>query len=288
MIRIGPSGWSYKDWDGIVYPAKKPKAFDRLAYLAQYFDTIEINTSFYGAPRPTSTRAWAESIRVNPQFKFTAKLLRNFTHERNAAAKDEREFKEGMAPLMEAGRFGALLLQFPWSFRYTPENLAWVAGLQGRFSEFPLVLEVRHAGWDRPEVLDFLMQRDMGLCNIDQPLFRRSIKPGEDVTSTVGYVRLHGRNYGKWFSRTALSHERYDYLYTPGELEPWADRIRSIAGRTKETYAMSNNHHLGKAIVNAFEIGAMLTGKPVTAPASLLAHYPEMNDFVENKLNART
>lgn len=283
MIRIGPSGWAYKDWQGIVYPAKKPKGFDRLAYLAEYFDAVEINTSFYGSPRSTSAKSWAASVSGNPQFRFTAKVLRAFTHERNATAKDEQEFKDGMAPLMEAGRFGALLLQFPWSLRYTPENRAYVAGLHRQFSEFPLVLEVRHATWAEPEVLDFLMDLGVGLCNIDQPLFHRSIKPGAEVTSALGYVRLHGRNYGKWFSPTALSHERYDYLYTPHELEPWVARIKEIGQKTKDTYAMSNNHHVGKAVRNALEMVAMIRGGPVVAPESLIAKYPEMENFLKSE-----
>ena len=280
MLRIGPCGWAYKDWDGIVYPAKKPKGFDRLAFLAQFFDAVEIDTSFYGPPRATSTKSWAESISANPRFRFTAKLFRNFTHTRNATSKEEHDFKDGMMPLLESGRFGALLLQFPWSFRYTPENRAYVAGLHRRFSEFPLVLEVRHATWAEPDVLDFLADLGIGLCNIDQPLFHRSIKPGDQVTSTIGYVRLHGRNYGKWFSATALSHERYDYLYTPDELEPWVERLKKIERETQDTYAMNNNHHIGKAITNGLEIKAMITGKPVPAPPLLVARYPEIRGFV--------
>jgi uncharacterized protein YecE (DUF72 family) len=187
VTRIGPCGWAYKDWEGIVYPAKKPKGFDRLAFLAQYFDAVEIDTSFYGPPRATSAKSWVESISGNPQFRFTAKLFRSFTHSRNATAKDERDFKDGMMPLVESGRFGALLLQFPWSFRYTPENRAYVAGLHRKFGEFPLVLEVRHATWAEPAVLDFLADLDIGVCNIDQPLFHKSIKPGHEVTSGIGY-----------------------------------------------------------------------------------------------------
>ncbi len=201
MIRVGPSGWAYKDWEGIVYPAKKPKGFGRLSFLAQYFDAVEINTSFYGPPRASSARSWVQSISENTRFRFTAKLLKTFTHERNASAKDELEFKEGMRPLMDQGRFGALLMQFPWSFRNTAESRACVAGLHRKFSEFPLVLEVRHGTWAEPEILDFLGSLDVGLCNIDQPLFHRSVHPRDEVTSGIGYVRLHGRNYGKWFSQ---------------------------------------------------------------------------------------
>lgn len=281
MIRVGPCGWAYKDWDGIVYPAKKPKAFDRLAFIAEYFDAVEIDTSFYGPPRPASARTWAGSVSGNARFRFTAKLFRNFTHTRNASPADEADFKNGLAPLLEAHRLGALLMQFPWSFRYTPETRLYVAQLSRRFAEFPLVLEVRHSTWTNPEVLDFLADLGVGLCNIDQPLFHRSVKPGDQVTSPIAYIRLHGRNYGKWFSPNALSHERYDYLYTPDELDPWVGRIRSVGERADETYAMSNNHHLGKAIANGFEIKAMLAGKPVPAPASVVARYPELEPFTK-------
>lgn len=279
MIRIGPCGWAYKDWDGIVYPTKKPKGFDRLAFLAQYFNAIEIDTSFYGPPPAAWTKKWSESIKDNKRFRFTAKLYKTFTHSRDASAEDEANFKEGMAPLMEEGRLGALLLQFPWSFKNTAENRSYVVGLHRRFRDFPLVLEVRHDAWAVPETLDLLADLDIGLCNIDQPLFDKSVKPAAEATSSLGYVRLHGRNYSKWFSPNAQSHERYDYLYTPKELEPWVERIEAISRKTKDTYAMSNNHHVGKAITNSLEITSMLTGKPVSAPALLVEHYPELSEF---------
>lgn len=282
MIRIGPAGWAYKDWNGIVYPPKKPKGFDPVAYLARYFDTIEINSSYYGAPRPSAAKKWTESIAENNAFRFTAKLFHSFTHERKPAPYDEKDFKDGIGPLVEAARLGALLLQFPWSFRNSPENREYLVGLQRRFREYPLVLEVRHSSWATPEIADLLAELDMGICNIDQPLFHRSIKPGSEATSAIGYVRLHGRNYQNWFSKTALSHERYDYLYSVEELEPWVDRIKDVARKTKDTYAVSNNHHVGKAVTNALEIGALLSGKLVSAPASLLAHYPEMKRFTED------
>jgi len=281
VIRIGPAGWAYKDWNGIVYPPKKPKGFDPVAYLARYFDTIEINSSYYGAPRPSAAKKWAESVAENKAFQFTAKLFHSFTHERKPAPNDEKDFKDGVAPLVEAARLGALLLQFPWSFRNSGENREYLAGLHKRFREYPLVVEVRHSSWAAPEILDLLAELDIALCNIDQPLFHRSIKPGSEATSAIGYVRLHGRNYQNWFSKTALSHERYDYLYTVEELEPWVDRIKDVARKTKNTYAVSNNHHVGKAVTNALEIGALLSGKPVSVPASLVAHYPEMKRFTE-------
>jgi uncharacterized protein YecE (DUF72 family) len=276
MVRIGTAGWVYKDREGIVYPKPRPRGFDALRYLADYFDTVEINSSFYGAPRPDAAKKWLESVASNPNFRFTAKLFQSFTHQREPAPNDEREFKEGIAPIAEANRLGALLLQFPWSFKDSPENRDYLIRLHRRFSEYPLVLEVRHSSWIKDDVLDLLAELGAGICNIDQPLFHRSVKPAAHVTSTIGYVRLHGRNYKQWFSPKANVRERYDHLYSLDELESWVDRARQIASETTDTYVVGNNHNIGKAAVNAAEFRALLLGEPVKAPPSLIEAYPEL------------
>jgi uncharacterized protein YecE (DUF72 family) len=280
MIRIGTSGWKYRDWEGIVYPKPRPRGFNDLAYLAKYLDAIEINSSYYGPPRPSAARKWVESVTGNRAFQFTAKLFHSFTHERQPAPSDEKDFKEGIAPLVEAARLGAMLLQFPWSFKNSPESRQYLITLQRRFREYPLVLEVRHASWIEPGILDLLAELDIGLCNIDQPLFKRSVRPGAETTSGIGYIRLHGRNYQAWFAENANVRERYDYLYPVKELEPWVDRVRDVASKTKETYVMSNNHNLGKAAVNALELSSLLDGEPVSAPPILIQQYPELAGFV--------
>src|SRR5918994_4511575 len=110
LIRIGPAGWSYKDWEGVVYPKKPGKTFDPLEYLSRFFNTIEINSSFYRPPTPSTTKAWAKRVASNPNFTFTAKLHRIFTHERGkATAEDEKAFREAMTPLAESGKLGAIL-----------------------------------------------------------------------------------------------------------------------------------------------------------------------------------
>jgi uncharacterized protein YecE (DUF72 family) len=281
MIRIGPAGWAYKDWDGIVYPKPRPRGFDPLRYLVHYFDAIEINSSFYGAPRATAAKKWLESVADNKAFQFTAKLFHAFTHERRPAMNDEHDFKEGIAPLAEGGRLGALLLQFPWSFKNSAENRNYLIHLQKQFREYPLVVEVRHLSWTEPGILDLLGELDIGLCNIDQPLFKRSIHPGAAATSSIGYVRLHGRNYTNWFSETADVRERYDYLYSVEELTPWVDRVKVLAANTTNTYVMSNNHNIGKAAANALQISSLLTAASVLAPPSLVQHYgKELAGFV--------
>jgi uncharacterized protein YecE (DUF72 family) len=280
-IRIGPAGWSYKDWQGIVYPANAGSKFDPLSYLATYFDTIEINSSFYRPPAASSSRAWAKRVAHNPDFKFTAKLYQRFTHDRGqATAEDERTFREGIDPLVEAGKFGALLLQFPWSYKNTEENGAYLSQLLDRFKEYPLVVELRHASWNEPAVYQSFERREVGFCNIDQPLFARSIKPAARATSRIGYVRLHGRNYENWFRAKATPADRYDYLYSLEELEPWVDRVKRVAIESEETFVVTNNHFRGKGVVNALEMKALLEGKKVPGPASLIEEYPRVKESI--------
>ena len=275
-ILVGPAGWSYTDWAGIVYPHHKPRGFHEAAYLAQFFDTIEINTSFYSPPRAEVVKAWAARIAFNPNFKFTAKLWKRFTHECNANLQDEKAFKQGLAPLVNDGRLGALLLQLPWSFKNTPENHEYLSGLIMQFMEYPLVLEVRHGSWNKPEVFQWLAGLGVGFCNIDQPVIGQSIAPSAHATAPVGYVRLHGRNYEHWFTSNEHPEERYNYLYSRTELEPWAARIRNIARNAELTFVITNNHFEGKAIANALQLIALLRNQRVRVPETLLESYPDL------------
>jgi len=279
IIRIGPAGWSYKDWEGVVYPKKPGKSFDPLEYLARFFDTIEINSSFYRPPAPTTTKSWATRVAANKNFVFTAKLHRLFTHERGKATKkDEKEYREGMDVLAKAGKLGSVLLQFPWSFKNTPDDRVYLAKLLEKFSDYPLVLEVRHTSWNTPEIYEWLEEGGVGICNIDQPVFKQSISPAALTTSPIGYVRLHGRNYKDWFREKAPRDERYNYLYSIDELEPWLVRIKEVAKQTRETYVVTNNHFRGQAVVNAVEIKAALEEERVPAPEPLFKVYERLRE----------
>jgi uncharacterized protein YecE (DUF72 family) len=189
-----------------------------------------------------------------------------------------------MTPLMETDRLGAILMQFPMSFQNTPDNRQYVLELQQKFSEYPLVLEIRHRSWAEELVLDFLAELGIGFCNIDQPLLGKALKPSAERTSLIGYVRLHGRNYQNWFAENKRSSDRYDYLYSMKELEPWADRVKTISEKRRESvYVVTNNHFEGKAVVNALQLAALLTDRPVTLPEPLLARYPELRDISEKE-----
>ena len=275
-LRIGPAGWSYPDWNGYVYPRKKPKGFHEATYLAEFFDTIEVNTSFYAPLKPEIAKQWVERVSLNKNFLFTAKLWQRFTHDQAGTAEDEKLVRAGFEPLREAGKLGAVLLQFPFSFYRTRETTAYLLKLLKRFSDFPLVVEVRHATWNVPEAFELLAEHNAGFCNIDQPLIGRSMGATQEATSPVGYVRLHGRRYDTWFSDddNIPSHERYNYLYSTEELKPWTDRVEKLEKAAREVYVIANNHYEGKAVVNALELIAALKGEKVKVPEPLREHYP--------------
>lgn len=276
-LRVGPAGWNYKDWEGIVYPPGRSQ--DALAFLADYCDTIEINSSFYAPPRPKDAASWARRVRNNPHFRFTAKAWQRITHEsrsvdESALAADCDVIRTSLAPLAEAGVLGAVLIQFPWRFRGTPENQEYLDTLFRHLKSFPLALEVRNSSWDQDPFYDFLRERCIAFCNVDQPVIGDSIKPGDRVTSRLGYFRLHGRNYANWFKEDAGRDARYDYLYSKEEVRQLSNQIRKVHQGTEETYAVTNNHFRGQALVNAIEIMEELDAVPPSVPPLLSAAYP--------------
>ena len=188
ILRVGPAGWSYPDWAGYVYPTRRAKGFHEATYLAEFFDTIEINTTFYQPLRPDHAAQWIERVAANPRFAFTAKLWQRFTHDTRSAASgsaaaDERAVRAGFDVLRAANRLGAVLLQFPFSFHRTAETVAYLSAVLKRFADYPLVVEVRHGSWDSPETLELLHGSGVSFCNIDQPIIGRSLGPSAQATS---------------------------------------------------------------------------------------------------------
>ena len=275
-VRFGPAGWDYPDWAGRVYPKPKPKGFDPLRYLARFFRTIEINSTFYRPPTGKVAESWQKRVADFADFRFTAKLWRRFTHQRGTAwtRDDVAAVRTGFDGLGET--LGAVLLQFPWSFRNDEGNREWLRDLTRAFKAYPLVVEVRHASWNEPAFYAELAERGLGFVNVDQPLFRNSIEPSARATSAIGYIRVHGRNYQDWFRKTAGRDERYDYLYTAKELAPWAERTRELAANrdVREVYVVNNNHFEGKAAVNAAMLEAQVTGNRLELPETLVRTYP--------------
>ena len=289
-IFVGPAGWSYEDWFGYVYPQPKPRGFHEAEFLAHYFDTIEINTSFYQPLKPAVCWKWVERVSFNPRFQFTAKLWQRFTHESGATSEDEKAVREGFDMLAAAGKLGAVLLQFPFSFHKTPPNLGYLKKLLKMFGSYPLVIEVRHGSWNDKSFFELLHRAGAGFCNIDQPVIGKSLKPSERATASVGYIRLHGRRYDTWFSDDPDSppSERYNYLYDENELKPWAERVRHVAERAKTTFVITNNHFEGKAVVNALQLLAILGEKKVDVPEPLRRQYPQLDAIATEPVHEPT
>ena len=289
---IGTAGWSYKDWEGIVYPAQIKKSQHPVEYLARYLDVLEINTSFYGHIKPEWGKLWSRMARsANPRFMFTAKLNKAFTHSPIAVvqstsaesirpvAEDEQLAKDGFDSLAAENTLGAVLAQFPISFKNTDSNRDYLDSVIEKFKQYPLVIEVRHNGWTNEGIASLFCRQGSRLCNIDQPRLGKAIGPTEHVTAPLAYVRLHGRNYEQWFDSDSRN-DRYNYLYTDAELRGWQTRIDAIAAKAKKTFVIANNHFEGKAAVNALQLKHMLSEKPVKVPPTLLKRYWELSEIV--------
>jgi len=280
---VGTAGWSYEDWEGIVYPQSRGRGFHPLPFLAQFINIVEINSTFYRSPSAFMAVSWVRKVENFPDFLFSVKLHQVFSHQRkDFGQKDVDDFKAGIEPLVAANRLAALLIQFPWSYINTPEHAEYLAGLFRLFTDYPLALEVRHSSWDRPEFFKLLEEHGVCFCNIDQPIFRNSIKPSAvDTTPRFAYVRFHGRNYKDWFREDAGRDDRYNYLYTTDELQDWIDRIKKLGERSGKVYVITNNHYRGQAMANALQIKNMITGEKLDIPQPLLDQYPVLQEIVK-------
>jgi len=280
-VKIGTAGWSFPDWEGYVYP--RGFTGDRLTYLMDFINLIEINTTFYSPADPRSAEGWAKRAVEHPPFIFTAKLLQDFTHERGPIEPVKvRDFMDGIAPLVEAKVFGALLMQFPWSFRQSDKNLLHLERLRDTFGSLSLAVEVRHASWDNPEFLGFLRERGIAFVNLDQPLMADSLRPSAHKTAAFVYVRMHGRNEKDWFRKEASRDERYNYLYPRSALESWVPRLKQLEKGAEIIFIVMNNHYKGQALSNAIELKHLYWGDKVMIPEQLFDPYPQMASIASN------
>jgi uncharacterized protein YecE (DUF72 family) len=273
-LRIGTAGWAYPHWNGIVYPKA---GIHPLEVLADQFSVVEINSSFYQSLKPELVMLWIKKVERNPHFRFTAKMHQRFTHTRLLDDAEVGEFKEGLKPLLRARKLGALLMQFPWSFKFTAENREFFIKLRRTFSEFPLIAEMRHASWMAEEAIGTFLDYRVGFCNIDQPEYTRAMPPTAFLTSEVGYVRLHGRNPQNSlgaYDRSAPRGRQHDYLYSEAELTAWAERIERIGRFAESTYVIFNNDVGAKSVVNVLELQARMKDVRPVASRELRRRYP--------------
>ncbi len=278
-VYVGPAGWSYEDWKGVVYPHPKPPKFDPLVYLSRFFDLIEVNSTFYRPPTRGITESWARRVRDRERFRFTVKVFKEFTHgTRNAVSKsDAASFLDSMKPLYGEGRLGGLLFQFPFWFEDHPDSRERLRRLADWFaSPIPINVEIRHTSWLKREPMTFLHELGYGFVNIDLPQGGTNPPPTAFATTPTGYVRLHGRNSAAWFNRTAGRDQKYDYRYGREEVEEWIRRVQTLQGKTTVTYVVTNNHFRGQAPANALEIMARLAARKIPLPRALAGAYPDL------------
>jgi uncharacterized protein YecE (DUF72 family) len=302
-LHIGTSGWSYPSgrgtWNGIFYPRHpkktRDKGFDELSYYAKRFDTVEVNSTFYGQPRPEVTAGWV--ARTPDHFEFSLKLFQKFTHpamyrkargteDARVSQKDIDEFRAGIDPLARAGKLAALLAQFPASFKDSDESRSVLDRLLKAFADYPIAVELRHRSWSDhiAETLSLLNTYKAAWTQIDEPKFRFSIRQNY-LPNVKGfyYMRLHGRNVDAWW-RHEKSEDRYNYLYTAAELKPFAETADAARTLVKRMYLYLNNHFAAKAAANALMIKRMV-GQPIdeTFTPEMVERYPELKGFVSTK-----
>jgi len=283
VIRCGVAGWDYPDWKGVVYPASTGRGFDRLAYVARYVDTIEINTSFYRPVSPNVAESWLSRTAELPDFRFTAKAHRSMTHEPGTGSEEAARLTlPGLRPLLDAGRLGALLLQFPQSFHFTRTATERLERALPHLQHWPVAIEVRHGSWASEKAVEWFRSRELGWCAVDQPrMGDTTLGVLPHVTSSVGYVRMHGRNAADWFRPDAGRDARYDYLYSARQLRELAAPLKAMADTAENLFVVQNNHFRGKALVNALQMkGLLLDGKP-PAPQELVMAYPGLETAVD-------
>jgi uncharacterized protein YecE (DUF72 family) len=274
-VYFGIAGWTYPDWEGVVYPGKK---VDELAYISLFVDVIEINNTFYRPPSERNSASWLRRTEGRKEFFFTAKLHRDFTHEGKFDPAMVREFHTGLGPLLKAGRLRHLLAQFRWDFTDSPSSRELLLRITDAFREsFHIVAEFRHNSWQQPESLEWLRNLGLAVCNLDYPLSSTAFSIPVCDVGKEGYFRLHGRNAGSWFSKGAGRDEVYNYYYKPPELQQIKQRIDKLSESLKTLTVIGNNHYRGAELANVLELKALVTGGRVDVPAALVKTYPELS-----------
>lgn len=272
-LRCGVSGWTHSEWNRSVYPRPQSRGFHALDFLAQRLDTLEIDSTFYQFHRPELARLWGAKVAHNPLFKFTARLHRQFTHERQLDDASAAAFAGGLRPLLDSGQLGALLMQFPSSFRFTSENRDFLIKLRRSFSQFPLVAELRHGSWTVEEAIGTLVDYKIGFCNLEQPRALRATSPASWLTTRVGYVKLYGPKVGSAFDEfddCAATRSGQctgnNHLFSLAEMEAWQPRIEHLRRFADEVYVVFSNDGAGKSVVNALQMQSLLQGERMSAP----------------------
>ena len=244
MLYLGTSGFSYSDWVGNFYPRGMPRR-EWLSYYAREFNSLELNSTFYALPKLSVLEAMV--AKTGEGFLFSVKANQEMTHQRQRDNRVFAAFVHRLQPFIDAGKLGCVLAQFPYSFGFSRQNFDYLAFFRERLGDLPVVIEFRNSQWMKPEIFDWLRDRNLGFCCVDEPQLSKLLPPLAEVTSSIGYVRFHGRNAAKWWQHEH-AYERYDYTYSAEELKEWLPRISKLNSLAEKTYIFANNHWRGQAI----------------------------------------
>lgn len=272
---IGTSGWSYPKgkgtWNGYFYPAGR---VNELEFYSRFFKTVELNSSFYRPPEPAYALNWVKQTPAD--FIFTVKLWQKFTHpgmfeaatgEIISVSRDDIDlFCRAIQPLVDAGKMGALLAQFPPSFKNGDTGRRILEAVIRNFSIYPLAVELRHRSWsDDKNIHELLRQNDVAWVNIDEPKFNSSVASDLPYTPKISYFRFHGRNAETWWNGN--NETRYQYLYSPSEIAELSQKVIDAGRQSAVVFAFFNNHWKAWAPRNAVDMIQALQLPMDTLPA---------------------
>ncbi|MET9300837.1 DUF72 domain-containing protein [Micromonospora aurantiaca] len=284
-IKVGTASWTDRTLlDSGWYPASADTPEKRLSYYARQFPLVEVDATYYSPPAERTARLWAE--RTPPGFTFNVKAfslltghptrvsalykdLRPDTDKRNvypddlpAQAYEEvwTRFLSALDPLVEAGKLGALLFQFPPWFTIKRANKQYLLEVARRCAPLRPVVEFRHASWfdgdNAEETLGFLREHDLPFVCVDMPQgHKSSVPPVLAATADLAVVRFHGHS-DKWTSKDI--HEKFGYDYSKRELRDWAPKLRELAGQAEQTHVLMNNCYRDYAQRNATTLAGLL------------------------------
>lgn len=291
-LYIGTAGWSYKDWVPSFYPKVQSSSFDWMEYYSQYFNVVEVNSSYYTYINPKIVEGWINKVEMRDDFLFTIKLHQDFTHKKKYSNEQIKAVRFNLDKLSAANRFGGLLIQFPYSFVLNKENANHVKDIIDTFAEYEKFIEVRHKSWFIQRFFDFLENNNSSLCTIDQPAIGEAVEFKPVKTGDNLYIRFHGRNTKAWkgslgkFGKDQSyeeQSERYNYLYSPGELVEIEQKIKEVLDTVKKVFVILNNHPKGNAVANALELIHLLNERiKVNVPDTTLKSYPRLSKISLN------
>ena len=291
-FNIGTAGWSYKDWVPNFYPKNQTGGFDWLQFYSQYFNCVEVNSTYYTYISPKVVDGWIKKVEGTKDFIFHIKLHQDFTHKRKYDEQNIKAVRYNLEQLKKSERLGGLLIQFPYSYSFDGNSIQHIQKLRDIFSDIDCFVEVRHSSWNNNRALEFFKQNDLTFCTIDQPQIGQAIEFDPIITNDKAYIRFHGRNVEAWkkslanFGKPQTYEEqssRYNYLYSPGELVEIEQKIKSIQPKVKEVNVIMNNHPQGDAVANAFELIHLLETKTkVEMPSHILKAYPRLGAILIN------